>query len=71
MKIRYYGFMSPGSSVSLGKIATLIELAFGFEIETPKTEIEPFKPPTCANCGGNLKYIASVLPFNFILSGAG
>lgn len=52
MKIRYYGFMSPGSSVSLEKIATLIEVAFGFAIEAPKTEIEPFKPPTCANCVG-------------------
>jgi len=70
MKIRYYGFMSPGSSVSLEKIATLIEVAFGFAIEAPKTEIEPFKPSTCANCGGNLKYVASVLQFNFILSGA-
>lgn len=71
MKIRYYGFMSPGSSVSLEKIAALIELAFGFEIDTPKTEIETPKLPTCQNCGGNLKYIASVLPFKLILSGAG
>jgi hypothetical protein len=37
VKVRYYGFLHPGSSVPLEKIATLVELAFGFEIVTPKT----------------------------------
>jgi len=71
MKIRYYGFMSPGSSVSLEKISTLIELAFYFEIETPKAEIETPDLPTCPDCGGKLKYIASILPVDLFLSGAG
>jgi len=71
MKVRYYGFLSPGSSVSLEKITALIQLAFAFEIDTPKIDVEPFEPPTCTTCGGNLKYIASIIPFNFIPAGAG
>jgi hypothetical protein len=71
MKVRYYGFLSPGSSVSLQKVAALIQLAFGFEINTPKVDIEPFKPPTCSTCGGNLRYLASIIPFDLIPAGAG
>jgi len=40
MKIRYYGFLSPGSSVPLEKISALIELSFGFVITKPETNIE-------------------------------
>jgi hypothetical protein len=36
VKVRYYGFLHPGSSVPMEKIATLVELAFGFELVTPK-----------------------------------
>lgn len=71
MKIRYYGFMSSGSSVSLEKISAHIELAFGFQIQTLKTEIELPQLPTCPNYDGPLKYIASILSFNLIPSGAG
>jgi len=63
MKIRYYGFMHPSSSVPLEKISTLIELAYGFEIAKPDTEIEPFELPACMNCGGRLKYLASIRCF--------
>ena len=69
MKIRYYGFLSPGSSVPMEKISALIELAFGFEITKPEIKIEPFDPPTCSNCGGKLKYVASILSFKLIRSG--
>lgn len=71
MKVRYYGFMHPSSSIPLDRVTALIELVFGFKIVTPKSKIEPSKTPTCPNCGGNLKYIASVLPFKLILSGSG
>jgi len=71
MKIRYYGFLSPSCSVSLDKIVSLIELAFGFNISLPKIKIEPLKPFICSHCGGYLKFIASVLPFELIQSGAG
>ena len=71
MKVRYYGFLSPGSSVSLEKISALIELSFGFLITKPERKIEPFDPPTCIHCGGKLKYVASILPFKLIKSGVG
>ena len=71
MKVRYYGFMNPSSSVTLDKVATLIELAFGFNIMLPKIIVEPLKPFNCAHCGGSLKYIASLLPFELIHAGAG
>ena len=71
MKVRYYGFMSPACSISLDKIAALIELAFGFTIATQKNNLEPPEPMTCIHCGGQLVYRFSVLPFRTTLSGAG
>ena len=66
MKVRYYGFLHPGSSVPLEKIAALIELAFGFEIMTPKTVLEPPEPMICTNCGKSLVFRASLLPCKII-----
>lgn len=71
MKIRYYGFLSPGSSVPLNKISALIELSFGFVITKPKINIKPFDPPKCSQCGGKLKYVASIVRFRLMQSGAG
>ena len=71
MKVRYYGFMHPGSSVPLEKIASLIELAFGFEIVTPKTVLEPLEPMICTSCGGSLVFRASLLPFKIVFEGPG
>jgi hypothetical protein len=69
MKVRYYGFLSPGSSVALEKIHALIELSFGFEITTPENKIEPFDPPQCNHCGGRLKFVVSIPAFKLIRSG--
>ncbi len=63
MKIRYYGFMNSNCSISVKEIADLIELANGFEIETPIIELEPLKPMYCSVCGGLLKYVTSILPY--------
>lgn len=63
MKVRYYGFLNPASSVPLDKIRTLIELACGFQVVCLKPEIKPAASPTCPQCGGKLKYLYSVLPF--------
>jgi len=71
MKVRHYGFLSPGASVPLEKIESLIELSFGFNLTKPEIEIEPFDPPTCTYCGGRLKYLASIGPFKLIRSGTG
>lgn len=67
MKIRYYGFMSPGSSVPLDQIRSLIELAFGFDVKLPEKKPEPAPKPTCPQCGADLKlrchiYYAYPLP---------
>ena len=55
MKVRYYGFMSPNASVSLDELRGRIELASGFDIETPATETKPVQPINCPACGGRLK----------------
>ena len=56
MKIRYYGFLSPTSSVDLDTIRTHIELAHGFEISTPVVQAPVMRPMTCPHCGGTLHY---------------
>ena len=71
MKVRYYGFMHPAASVSRQKIAALIELAFGFEIEAPKDTLDPVPEPRCRHCGGNLRRIASIVSFEPVLSRTG
>lgn len=63
VKIRYYGFMSPGSSVSLERIRSLIELAFGFDLEEPTVEADPLPVPRCPDCGGRLKLRFRLWPF--------
>jgi hypothetical protein len=69
MKIRYYGFLSPGSSVPLAKIEILIAIAFGFDIAKPKITIEPFDPPQCNHCGAKLKFVFSFPASNLIRAG--
>ena len=71
MKVRYYGFLSPGSSVCLSTIDALIQLAYGFQICTPQPQIEPTPPITCPLCGGGLKFIISILPFELIPTDTG
>jgi len=71
MKVRYYGFLHLGSSVPLEKIRALIELAFGFEIVTPKTVLEPPESMICTSCGGNLVLRASLLPFKIVSADSG
>lgn len=56
MKIRYYGFLSPTSSVELDTIRTHIELAHGFAISTPTASTPVMTPMMCPHCGGTLHY---------------
>jgi hypothetical protein len=62
MKVRYYGFLSPSSSVPLEEVKTRIELAYGFTITTPEIETEPLPPMCCPYCGGTLVYWQSIVP---------
>jgi hypothetical protein len=71
MKVRYYGFLHPSSSVSIEKVQALIELAFGFEITKPQNDIQPLKPITCTICGGRLMLRASLLPIKIVLLDSG
>ncbi len=71
MKVRYYGFLHPCSSVPLNKIRTLIQIAYGFEIACRKASFAPHTPPICPHCGGKLKYLYSVLPFMMAPAGHG
>jgi hypothetical protein len=71
MKIRYYGFLSPNCSVPLEKINALIQLAFGFTLKQPLKQPEPLFQPTCSHCGGLLKYLASLLPYQMAPQGSG
>ena len=66
MKVRYYGFLNPNSAVWTDQVQALIELYYEFEIRTPEITVEPLKPLCCPHCGGKLKYICSVLPFEMI-----
>jgi len=61
MKIRYYGFLSPNSSVPLETISALIELSYAFEISKPDPDIRPIPPLTCPHCGGILRYRETIL----------
>jgi hypothetical protein len=63
MKVRYYGFMNPNCSVPLEKLTTLIQMAYAFALEMPHYEKNPMSLLTCPNCGGTLRYLASLLPF--------
>jgi len=62
MKVRYYGFMNPNYGVSLDHISTLIELAYGFNVALPKTDLEPWQPFPCPTCGGTLRLRSLLLP---------
>ena len=63
MKIRYYGFMGSGSSVTLDDIRTAIELSLDFFVEcrqVPKNQEKA--SPYCPHCGGKLEYLYSIWP---------
>ena len=66
MKVRYYGFLSPSSSITLDHIRQLMEKAYG--IEVMESEPMPEKMPAiiCPHCWGVLKYCYSILPFQMI-----
>lgn len=55
MKVRYYGFMNPGSSVALETVRSLIEVAYGFELDLPEVAQHDDVCPRCPDCGGQLE----------------
>jgi hypothetical protein len=66
MKVRYYGFMNPNSSIKLEAVRQVIELCFGFEVKIPEFDIKTGEFMSCPTCGSPLKYLYSVLPFQMM-----
>lgn len=62
MKVRYYGCLSPNSSISLEEIKARIELAHGFALPAPESTIHAAATLRCRHCGGVLRFWGLVLP---------
>jgi hypothetical protein len=62
MKVRYYGFMSPASSVALEEVSSLIEMAYGFEVDLPEIDQQDDIGPRCPDCGGQLEVCCWIHP---------
>jgi hypothetical protein len=62
MKVRYDGFLSPTSSVSLEDVKARIEMASGFAVAAPEAAREPPAALRCRHCGGALRFYRLVLP---------
>ncbi len=69
MKVRYYGFLSPTSKVTLNEVRAKIELAYGFDLAEPTAEPEPQETTTCRHCGGPLKYVFYIPPIGNMQGG--
>lgn len=62
MKVRYYGFMSPGSKISMKDVAESIKRCAAQVVHALRPVcIEPFVP-RCEKCGGTMLYFASTAP---------
>ena len=63
MKIRYYGFLHPCSSIPLKLAVALLEAWHGV-VSTARKEppAERRKPPFCPHCHGHLHYLRFILP---------
>jgi hypothetical protein len=68
MKVRYYGFMNPASSIAMDKIAKCIALSFAV-VKSAKIELPSRIWPKCTECGGRLIYYASIVPYCLPASG--
>ena len=62
MKVRHYGFMNPASSVDLDMVRTLIEMAYGFDVEVPEVDQQEDAYPTCPYCGGQMEFRCWIHP---------
>ena len=62
MKVRYYGFMNPNSSLSLEEVRTKIELAYGFDVPEGRAEMKGKPTLTCRDCGSLVRFLFVNLP---------
>jgi Putative transposase len=68
MKVRYYGFLSPNSSISLDEAKGMIEISYGFEVTAPTGEAKPKASFICGSCGNLVRYLFSLPPKRPIVS---
>jgi hypothetical protein len=72
MKIRYYGFLNPSSSIDLNQVRQLMESAYGIEAVKSSSDRETsISSIICQECGCELKYAYSVLPHQMIPADTG
>ena len=69
MKVRYYGFLSPNSAISLDEARGKIEITYGFEVTEPEREAKPKAEFKCNTCGNPVRYIFSIPPKRPLVSG--
>jgi len=62
MKVRYYGFVSPSFAMPLEEIKARVEMAQGFALQVPATQIEARPALCCRLCGGRLRYQRAIAP---------
>ncbi len=62
MKVRYYGFLSPSSSIDLTTIKVMIKMSYGFDCDESVVEINTIPNMVCHKCGGLMIYQFSILP---------
>ncbi|MFQ5615932.1 MAG: transposase [Anaerolineales bacterium] len=62
MKVRYYGFLSPGCRIPLEEVRARIQLAHGFTLTVPKIKPESRPSLTCRQCGKELEKHYLILP---------
>ena len=62
MKIRYYGFMAPGSSIRHEDLVLMIETAYSFELRRPEVPAQTLVERRCPLCGGRMELEATLLP---------
>ena len=68
MKVRYYGFMNPASSIAMEKIAKCIAQTIAV---AKRAKVEPPSRiwPKCTDCGGRLIFCVSIVQFDLPASG--
>jgi hypothetical protein len=63
MKIRYYGFMGSGSSVTMDDIMAAIELSLDIFVSGRPVRKQERTSAYCPHCGGKLEYWYSISPY--------
>jgi hypothetical protein len=69
MKVRYYGFLSPNSSIALDEARGKIEIAYGFDVTEPEREALPKTGFACGKSGNPVRYLFSLPPGRRLASG--